>query len=469
MQTLNRAARLVLAAACASAIYQGAVAQVSEQVQITQPALTFAEAYRAALQFDAQYQSAGHELESAQLGVPIAKAALLPSVSINVSNAKVVGTREFPNSLNQDVLTRLDYASPQASLTLRMPIFNYEANRRWQQSKAQAEVAGLVFRARGLEFMDRLASAYLQVLLSEEARQLVQSQTRLLQTQLGQAQQRLQRGEGTRVDVALLQSSIDTTNVRLLEANDQLVMSRRQLQRVTGLPTPPLKPIPTDFMPVLEQAEPLSQWLELAMRQSPTIQARQQALVVAQLNVQRNFAGHMPRLDMVASLSRSQNETLNTLNQTSTLRSIGVQLSVPLYSGGGVDASVKQAMADKAKAEEDLRSERESVAVDVEHQHQAVSNGAAKMAGYRRAVESSELTLEGTRRALLGGLSTTSEVADAQARLYAARRDLAQARVEYLLARTRLMVLTGMPMDEVVTELDRTLAVWTESATATAQ
>ncbi len=153
-------------------------------------AMGFAEAYDAALQHDAQYRAAGHERESARLSVPIARSALLPSVAVNVSGSDVSGTREFPNSLNQQVTTRVEYTTPQASLGLRMPIFNYEALSRLNQAKAQSGVAESVFRVRALDLIDRLGAGYLQVLLAQEGRQLADSLVLALQQQLAQAEQR---------------------------------------------------------------------------------------------------------------------------------------------------------------------------------------------------------------------------------------------------------------------------------------
>ena len=130
---------------------------------------------------------------------------------------------------------------------------------------------------------------------------------------------------------------------------------------------------------------------------------------------------------------------------------------MPLYSGGGVDASVKQSEADRSRAEEDIRVERENLEIEVQRQYQAVVGGTSRIAAYRKAVDSSELALQGARRSLASGLATGSEVAEAQARHFSARRELAQARFEYLLARLRLMVNSGAPAADVAADLDRAL------------
>lgn len=420
-------------------------------------AINFVEALDAARQHDAQFRAARHELESARQAVPMARAALLPQIGLSASGSDVVGSRQFPNSLNQDVRLRVEYATPQASLQLRMPIFNAEARSRVDQTQAQSDVAEAVYRHRGLELVDRLATAYLQVLLANEGKALAQTQLAALQVQLAQVKQRLERGEGTRVEVAQTQANLDVVKVRLVEAEDQVVLTRRQLKRMTGMDDMPLSGLPAgEALPPL-QPQGLREWVDLALLQSPTLAAREQALVVAKMGVKRNFAGHLPRLDMVASLTQSQNESISSLNQTSTLRSIGVQLNVPIYSGGGVDAGVKQALADQARAEEEVRTERENIEIEIHKLYQTVASGQARISAYGQSVASAELLLQGMKRSLEAGLGTQNDVADALARVFLARRDLAQARVEYMIARARLMLQAGMSSADVAADVDRSL------------
>jgi protease secretion system outer membrane protein len=424
----------------------------------TAQALTFTEAFDAALRTDAQFRAAEFDLQSSRQGVPIARAALLPNVSLSVGASNVNGTRQYANAVNQDVRLKVDYAAPNASLAMRMPLINLEAQNRYRQSQVQTDQAESVFRTRGLDLINRLAAAYLQVLLAEEGRQLVEVQLQSQTTQLKQAEQRLSGGEGTRVDVASSRANLDIVRARLVEAEDQLQLSHLQLKRITGIQTTALRRLPSDLTPMPLQPEGLFGWLDLAMRQSPSVRAREQAVDVARLTVKRNQAQHMPRLDLVASMSRSENESLSSLNQTATLRSVGLQLNVPIYSGGGIDAAVKQAMADLARVEEELRSEKENVAVEVQRNHQAVTNGIAKIAAQQRAVESTALAVTATGRGLQAGVSTLNDVADAQARHFTARRDLVQLRIDQLLARTRLLISAGVLMPEIVADFDSALA-----------
>ncbi|WP_374434458.1 TolC family outer membrane protein [Inhella sp.] len=422
-------------------------------------AMSFGEAFTAARQNDAQYRAAGHELEANRLAVPVARAALMPNVSINASQQEVEGWRKSRNANNQDMRLRLEYTSPQASVGMRMPIINRELGLRVEQAGAQAEYAEYQYQLRGNDLVDRLANAYLTVLLVEQTKLHVDKLVEALAQQVAQAQQRLARGEGTRVEVARGQAELDLAKVRVLETDDQVLLARRQLQRLTGQPLTQALQMPAAVDPPPLEPQGLFAWLELANRQNPALKAREQSLEVAKLGVKRNRAAHLPRLDLVASYSQNENESVSNLGQSTTQRAIGVQLNIPIYSGGGVEASVRQAVADRSRAEEEIRLERENVEIEVQRQYQLTQNGVERIKAQERAVASAELAVTGMRRALEGGVGTTGDLADALSRSYAAQRELAQARIDYLLARTRLMLSAGFGMSEVAQELDRLLAL----------
>lgn len=421
--------------------------------------LTLSQAYQAALGHDAVYRAAGHEVEYTRLGVPLARASMLPSANLNASNSNVQGWRRFPNSLNQEVRTRLDYEAPQAALQIRVPVLNWEALNNYKIAKVQTEAAELIYSAQSLELLDRVAEAYVRALMAEEGRTAAEGQVRSIELQLKQVEQRQQRGEGTRVQVAQFQASLDLARARKVESDALVELTIRQLQRVTGVRDASLQRVSASRLSEEAPAERLGEWIEMGVRQSTVLQARARSVEVAKLAVTRQYGGHLPRLDIVASMSRSENDSIANLGQTTSQRSIGLQLVVPLYSGGSVDASIRQAVARQARADEELRDERESLELDIQRFYQAAVTGARSVAAYRLAVGSADLAWQGARRALELGLGTASDVAQTQAAYFSAQRDLAQARTDQLLARLRLMARAGLPATEITTDFDRLLAV----------
>ncbi|MCZ2439522.1 MAG: TolC family outer membrane protein [Burkholderiales bacterium] len=422
-------------------------------------AMTLNEAFDAALAHDAQYRAALYDRDSAQQGVPIARAQLLPQASLSYSTGEVEGTRSFPNASDQEVTARLQYRSPQAALSLRMPLFNYEAWSRLDQAQAQARGADESLRARGLDLVDRLVQAYLQLVEARAVLALNAAEVLALEEQHRRTEHRLRLGEGTRTDVAQALAELELARVRQAEAHERLALGMARLQRLTGRTPAFVNDVPPDFAPQAVPLTTLRDQTEQALADSPAVRMRLAALDSARFAVRRNQAGHLPRVDAVASVTRSRNESLANLDQTSRLFSVGVQLSVPLFNGGGVDASVRQAELDAARAAEDLRAEQDNLRVELRRLLQSADAAAQRTQALRKAVAASEVALEGATRALAAGLGTQSDVLVARSRLLSARRDLAQAQYEHLMARSRVSVLAGEPMQQVVDRLAAELAV----------
>ena len=415
--------------------------------------LTLVQAYEAALGNDARYQMATKELDSARLAVPVVRAGLLPQLGLNASVSKVRGTRDFGNSLNQDVRVPLDYEAPQFGLSLRAPIFNFETLARLRQATSAAEGAEAMLQARHLDLVSRLTTSYLEVLMQHEALQLAVEDLQSLVAQAERARRRYTLGEGTIQDATAAEAAAEISRTRMARSRDDLVLAMQSMQRITGLPVAGLRALPSDFTGLSMPLPDLQAWMNQALLSSPMLRFRELSVETARHGIDRQRAGHYPRLDVVASLSRAENESVSTLNQTTRQRAVGLQLSVPLYSGGGVEAGIAQAVAERERAQEELRSERESLLFEVERLYRLTYKGRDRLAAYAQALVASQVAVQAADRAQTTGLGTAAEFRAAMARRAAARRDLILARYEYLNQYAQLLVASGWTPVVLVNEL----------------
>jgi protease secretion system outer membrane protein len=419
----------------------------------------FSAAFDAALANDAEYRASRYELQAREQAVPIARASLLPNLGASYSESLVRGDRESLNVLGQEFTQRLDYRNPVGALQLRAPLLNLEAMNRYYSARSQVDGARSTFTARGQELLDRLGTAYAQRLFAEEVVTLARAQVDALRGQSDAAERRLAGGEGTRTEVAEAAASLAFARAQLVEALDQRDVAQRTLARITGLQAPSLRGLAEDTRALPLAYADVNDWIEAGYGQNPNIQARRHQLESARYEVERNRAGHLPRVDLVASAVDAQNESISTLNQQVRQYSAGIQVSIPIYSGGGVNAGVAQALAEVGRAEAQLDGDQALLAVDIRRQFQATQTGQAKIEALKDAVAASTIALEGAQRGLVAGVRTTVDVLDATRRLFLARRDLVQARYEVLLARLRLQVLAGSPLAEIVRDIDQHLTV----------
>ncbi|WP_454455763.1 TolC family outer membrane protein [Thauera phenylacetica] len=413
----------------------------------------FATAFDAARANDAAYRAARHELEAGEELVPIARAGLLPTVTASYSESRVRGEREYAPPRPED----LDYRNPVFALQLRAPLFNLEAYSRYAAAQAQTEGARARFAAGGRELLDRLGLAYVQRLFAEETLALARVQVDALETQTTIARRRLGAGEGTRTELADAEASLASARAERIAAEDQRELTQRALARITGSEALALRALPAHAAPLLPATRALSEWIALAREHNPTLATREREIEALEHEIRRNRAGHYPRVDLVASAVNAENESISTLDQETRQYSVGVQVNIPIYAGGGVDASVRRAAAELARAQARLDDDLQSLQLDVERQFRTIESGRARLAALDDAVASSELALQGARRGQSAGVFSSADVLDALRRHHSARRDAAQARHELLIARIRLQALAGIAEEEIVADVDRLL------------
>ena len=268
---------------------------------------------------------------------------------------------------------------------------------------------------------------------------------------------RFEQGEGTRTEVAEARANLSINLAQWAEARDQLSINRQALSAISGYTIEVIARLDEAFSPPALVPAALETWQVMAAEGNQDVVAQRHNLAAAQAGVARANAGYLPRVDFVASASNSSNESVGSLNQTVTQGSIGVQLNMPLYTGGAVKASVAQALAEQSKAESDLISTMRSTELEVARLFQAIQTGTVKLDAYQSSLESSHIALEGTQQGQASGMRTNAEVLEAMRKVYQARRDLAQIRYDHIAQRLRLYSKAGIAPESVVSYVDELL------------
>lgn len=418
------------------------------------PAASLLDAYQSAVLNDPTLKAARYERQAGQLALPIARAALLPNISFSSSRSTNSGNRSLAPGLPRQAL---DYRSAQDVLSLRQTLFNYESYVRYQQGAVQAEYSAAVYSKKEADLAVRVAAAYFDLLLAGEKLAFADAEVTAFGDQRTLAQRRNSAGEGTVTEIAESGARLAIAEANRADVLDQMSVARRVLEDITGTPATDLRVLKASFTPAGVQPADLEQWAATALEQSPDIVVQRKLLESARLEVERNRAGHMPRLDLVVSLSKTDSDTLNTLNQQATVRSAGVQLTVPLFAGFGVSAQIAQALANHERAAAELDATVSKVQLEVRRWFLATRTGATKVVAYERAVDAGRVAVEGTRRGMTAGIRTNTDALDAQRLLFSALRDRAQARYEFLTSMLKLKAAAGSLTADDVTQVDQLL------------
>lgn len=408
-------------------------------------ALDLGDAYALALRNDPTWQGSIAEREAGLENLTIGRAGLLPRLSYRYNRARN-DSEVTQRSQFGDVTTQRDYRSYSSTLTLEQPLFDYAAWSDYRRGVAQAALADERYRGRGQELMVRLFGAYSEALFANEQIALAQAQRRTYAEQLTLNERLLKGGEGTRTDVLETRARYELAQAQEIEAGDNLDAALHALQAIIGEPVAveDLAPMTADF-----RVQPLTptrfeRWRDLAVAHNAELASQRHGLEVAEQNIERQRAGHLPSLSAYASKGISSSSSESSYNQRYDTDSIGVQLSVPLYAGGGVQASVRQARAQRDAAGFELDAQLNDTLTQLRRQFNLCANGTAKIRAYDLAVKAASALVQATRKSVRGGERVNLDVLDAEQQLFSARRDLAQARHEYLRAWLQLRYLAGV-------------------------
>jgi protease secretion system outer membrane protein len=415
--------------------------------------LTLIEAWQAARDHEPEFLAARHERDAGLQSEPIGRAELLPKVSASVARAQAKGDRDVPTITGETINQDLDYTSSSQVLQLRQPIYNAEAIGRFRLGRVQADYARAAFAGAELDLIVRVAQAYFDLLLAQDLIDLAQAQVVSYEEQARRAAASFERGEGTRTDISDAQARAALGQADLIDAKDRFVVAQEALAAMIGYLPVSLPEQDSSWLPTALDPPDLDAWLATARERSPNIEAQRLTYEAAKRNVSIARAGYQPSLELVASVSSSDSESTTTLNQKINENRIGVQLTVPLFAGGGVRARVSQAAANSQREQALLDATISKVLLEVRRNWLAVTNAWAKLDAYRSAVESAQVVQRGVEVGIRAGMNVQADALDATRLLYIARRDLASARYEFLLARLKLKAfagtLAGADMDSV--------------------
>lgn len=413
---------------------------LSSQASMGKEAMHLMQAYEAARANDPIFQGAQAMRREGLEYRAIGNSKVLPSISAVVSSNR--NQSQVTDSSGR-AENRGRYASSTSSLQLRQPLYDREAWAAKNQGIARTASSEALFRAREQELIVRVFEAYSKALLASEDVLLVQAQLRSADEQLRANQHRLVQGEGTRTDVLETSSKQALIQAELIVAQDHAQNALDALQAIVGEPVDGLERLTVEGAAALLPGT-LDDWRATALSVNPEIESLKQTVEAARQEIRRVDSGHYPRLALLLSAGNSESDTTSTYRQSSRTSTVGVQLNVPIFSGGAVSAQSRQAVAQLIKAQADLDTRLAELQVELHRQYSLQKSSVLRIEALESAVTASYALIEATRRSFAGGERTNVDVLDAQERLAKSVRNLMQARYEQLLAGLRLRHLAGV-------------------------
>ncbi|NDK37895.1 hypothetical protein DT603_03460 [Pseudoxanthomonas gei] len=395
-------------------------------------------------------------------GAVQARAVLLPQIngqaSYNRSKFKPDGgswsgtsnSRDVGVSVNQSVLNFASYA-----------------NLRGQNALSQA--ADFDLEAANDLLITRTSAAYFNVLVAIETLAAAEAQQTALQKQFDYAQKRLDVGLAPITDVHEARAQYDSARASVILSRNALKDAYEALAEITGVPVRNLKALPDNFRPVLPTDYSAEGWVETAVAQNPALKSTEFQVQSADAGVAAARAGHLPTLGLSGNFGRGANwgnSATGGLSSDGDSQSIGLTLSVPIFSGGATQSRVRQALANRDAAQDGYEQQKRAIVRNTRNAYQTLEAGISEIEARRLALVSAKAAYDASQVGLEVGTRTVLDVLINQQNLFQAQQSYALAKYNYLQNRLLLEQAAGTLDADDVQAVNRMLTVDAEAQLA---
>lgn len=408
--------------------------------------------WRAALANDPVYAAARAQYRASVEQVPQARASLLPAV-----NAEVGGVYEDTRTTRNLSRRTQDGTRGTWDLVLTQPLYDWSTWQRYEQAKLGVADAELQLQQAYQDLLLRVSDTYFSILGVEDALTATEGEKASIAAQLESAKQNFELGNATITDTYEAQARYDLIVAQELQQQQTLTVLRGQLTQIIGEPPGALAELPASVALPAPQPARLEDWSTQAEAASLEVARAQLQTQIAQRGIQVARGGHYPTLSLRASSGNAEGNNREQAGGRAVDSSVGIILSIPIYSGGGVSSLVTEKVQLEQKARNDYQAARRQAAQSARQYYTGVMTGLARVRALQAGEKSSRASVEANKTGYEIGVRINLDVLDAQQQLYATQRDLAQARYTTLLDGLRLRAAGGILSEADLETINRLL------------
>ena len=334
--------------------------------------------YQQALANDATYASARAAAAAGRERITQGRAGLLPTVGVSGDITK--NNSDYTAWSNNLPGSGSNLRTNEIQVTLQQPLFRWDRWETYQQSKLQQAISEAQFAQAQQDLITRVAQAYFDVLAAQDTLESTRAQKVATTEQLASAKRNFEVGTQTITDTHEAQAAYDLVVSQEIAAVNDLETKKTALQAIIGTAPATLATLRTGVSLTAPQPINVDQWVSAAENQNYAVAVAQLQLESAKRDISKNRAGHYPTLDLVASsLHRDVNGQIPNTSGKTNNNSIGIQYTIPLFSGFAVTSRVRQSIALEDKARNDLEANRRNAALVARQSFLGVNSGLAQV------------------------------------------------------------------------------------------
>jgi outer membrane protein len=413
---------------------------------------TLAEVYDQAKQNDPQLLRSAAQRDAAFEAVTSSRSSLLPQINLTANYDINRGDRNDNSNDNNQWGVGIGFSQELYQRSSWITLDTAEKTARQSDSAYAAEQQALILR---------VATAYFEVLRAQDNLEFVRAEKAAVARQLEQTKQRFEVGLSAITDVHDAQAQYDGVLADEVLAENTLINNYEGLREITGQEHSNLSILDTDRFSASKSSESASALVEQAEQKNLSLLASRISQDIAKDNISLASSGHLPSLTLDGNygLAEQTNSSNSALDYDADNLNIGLNLVVPLYTGGNTTSLTKQAEYNYVAASEDLEATYRSVVKDVRAFNNNITASIGALRAYEQSVVSAQSALEATEAGFDVGTRTIVDVLDSTRRLYDANKNLSDARYNYILSVLQLRQAVGTLSEQDIIDVNAGLKV----------
>ena len=431
------------------------------------------QSYKNARNSDPQFAAAESRQLATREGAVQARATLLPQIdgSATLRRSESDGPTTFQSDPTLPPVSG-NISSTNTSRSIGISgsqvLFDFSRFSTLKSQQALAKASEFQLQSDGTSLITRTSAVYFNVLVQLETLAAAEAAETALKKQFDFASKRLEVGLAPITDMHEARAQYDGARANTILARNAVQDAYQALLEITGTPVANLKGLPDDFQPALPESRDADGWVQTAIAQNPALQAKQEQVRSSEIGVQTARAGHLPTLYMSGGYSKGANWGDRTFssgafNDTSPTGSesrgpnLGLTLSVPIFSGGATQSRVRQALAQRDVAQDELEQQRRALERSTRNAYQTLVAGISEVEARRLALVSAQSAYEASQVGLEVGTRTVLDVLNNQRTLFSAQQAYAQTKYNFLQNRLLLEQAAGTLEVSDVEDVNRLL------------
>jgi outer membrane protein len=388
------------------------------------------DALKDAIAVDPVVASSSAALRAAKEKVPQANALTLPTV-----NGTTAINRQF---VDTNLAATRKFTSQNYGLNLTYPLYRAQNIETLEQSKLSVAIAETQLASAQQDLIVKVVQAYFDILASQDSLSVIRAQKRAITEQLLQAKRNFEVGTATITDQQEAQAKFDLVLFQEIAGLNDLENRRSALAILTGKTIKDIDTLRAGVALSGPQPSAWEDWADAAKKNNYIVQQAQIAVENAKREITKQRLANRVTVDLVGSLSHTENSIASAIGVYANSAALGVQLNIPLYTGGLIESRVREAAANLNKSEFDLSNAQNQAELGARQAYLGLNSLVNQVTALQAAEKSSRLALDSNQLGYQVGVRINIDVLNAQQQVFSTQRDLAKARYDVLVNGLRL-------------------------------